>query len=164
MTHINNLKFDIAVSNIQVNSIDNIDLGVRYSIIENLNHYMSINHQGMIVSKKLFDFISFDIKYNSNYDYIWTWKVLNIYYPQILVYNDTVGVMRLGGISERYQLKAATEIFLVKYKFNSKVNATINYVLFLIKFLIKKITPKILLKKLVLLYRAMFKSGDCFYK
>lgn len=150
----------IICADINLIGINGDHIGIRTCNLKQISNYMSINHPGMVVPKSIFlNYGLFDSNARYNYDYAWVWRMhgFGISFKHL---KKVVAVLRLGGISERANHKAAKEIALIKFKSGAFWSSARNYFLFLCKYYAKKILPHPLIKIIIKYYRMIFGSID----
>lgn len=91
---------------------------VRQSIVARLNRYMSVNHPGMLVSKKVLQEVGFfDESFKIAMDYEWILRAKNQFGIKIHSRPSTMIKMEPGGISSANFYRAAWEVFRVRIRY-----------------------------------------------
>ena len=152
----------ILCGHVGVQSIDGIQLGVRGCNLENLSHFMSVNHPAMLVDSRVFNLIGvYDSNVPSAYDYIWTWDAYRAKIPFEVV-NTVLAHARLGGISQNRADRAAKEILEAKITRGCILPAWRNFVVYKAKKTFRTMLPVKFVKTFTAYYRKATSSIDAY--
>jgi GT2 family glycosyltransferase len=150
----------ILCGEVSVLSPEGYPIGVRRCRLDLLNRFMSINHPAMVVKRSVFDKAGmFDLRYPSNYDYVWTWRVFRAGIP-LKVYPHILAHVRGGGISTQSAHEAAKEILAVKIAAGCILPALRDYAAHRFKAAMRVLLPAEVTRWLSLRYRGFKGSID----
>lgn len=151
---------DVLCSYVAIESESGEVLGERGVNITALSKYMSVNHPGMLVSRRLFSEIGYFCEETPTvYDYAWTWEAYRKGVKFAVQPVVSAGV-RLGGLSQRRARLASWEILCFKVKRGYVVEPLIQFGLFYLKHAARWVLPLAIKHRMQTIYRRRKNSID----